>query len=492
MVVRHSTQQQQQQQQRFQGHPAHPNVQQQQPQQTPQAPQSPQQPQNRTLVLNVVPNGQAPQQQRPDQVYPQQHQHHTNKVYVLKRTSDGQDNFEPVPLRVVNLQQQQHQWPQQQPQQQQHVGPVNSPLHRPASTVQSPQFTYQGPASVQPQAAPPPPPPQDIMYNVEHLFEENGKQVKKVPIKLDNGETMWVDSLDSLGKVDENSFSMPLDNNHLPPAASTSAAMMGQGEVNRAPPEVTSAAIERVVTDKVNPAVVAADLNGQHNFSQRVTAADVRAWVKQAGKSLPNRYKVKQQQHQQQQQQQANQPRPQLQGLPPQQQQPHHPIVHKVLNQVHLAGPPEVAGGASASQQQQQQPPLPTEPLPVAVSSPQQQQQQQSQQPQPYVPKYIPGMLALCKNCGCQSSDFNVCESCKKKIPAEAKKIKDPQFKGNSNAGGKTTTIQVSVSSSAGVREQLNQVKAHVLIHEIYIISLFKEKNLFFVNFLKISYNRLT
>jgi len=40
-----------------------------------------------------------------------------------------------------------------------------------------------------------------IVYNVEYLFEEDGKEVRKVPIEM-NGETIWVESVggvESLG-----------------------------------------------------------------------------------------------------------------------------------------------------------------------------------------------------------------------------------------------------------------------------------------------------
>ena len=37
----------------------------------------------------------------------------------------------------------------------------------------------------------------EIQYNVEHVFNENGRQVIKMPIKMDN-ETIWVDCVDQV------------------------------------------------------------------------------------------------------------------------------------------------------------------------------------------------------------------------------------------------------------------------------------------------------
>ena len=46
----------------------------------------------------------------------------------------------------------------------------------------------------------PPPPSQgsEIQYNVEHVFEEDGREVRKMPIKV-NGETLWVDCVPQVG-----------------------------------------------------------------------------------------------------------------------------------------------------------------------------------------------------------------------------------------------------------------------------------------------------
>ena len=44
---------------------------------------------------------------------------------------------------------------------------------------------------VQPQMA------SEIAYNVEHVFNENGREVRKMPIKMGE-ETLWVDCVDQV------------------------------------------------------------------------------------------------------------------------------------------------------------------------------------------------------------------------------------------------------------------------------------------------------
>ena len=36
---------------------------------------------------------------------------------------------------------------------------------------------------------------QQILYNVEYIFDEDGKQVRKVPIEM-NGQTIWVECVE--------------------------------------------------------------------------------------------------------------------------------------------------------------------------------------------------------------------------------------------------------------------------------------------------------
>jgi len=49
---------------------------------------------------------------------------------------------------------------------------------------------------------------QDIAYNVEHVFIENGREVRKMPIKMNN-QTIWVDCVSELMIPDQKKTSIP-------------------------------------------------------------------------------------------------------------------------------------------------------------------------------------------------------------------------------------------------------------------------------------------
>ena len=48
---------------------------------------------------------------------------------------------------------------------------------------------------------------QEIAYEVEHVFNENGKEVRKMPIKMGTS-TYWVDVVDKKPEVPEDGFVM--------------------------------------------------------------------------------------------------------------------------------------------------------------------------------------------------------------------------------------------------------------------------------------------
>merc|ERR1711894_298267 len=63
--------------------------------------------------------------------------------------------------------------------------PTGQPLTRPLQNVQSNQNN-------------------EIAYDVEHVFNENGREVRKMPIKLGN-DTFWVDVCQEENKTEPNS-----------------------------------------------------------------------------------------------------------------------------------------------------------------------------------------------------------------------------------------------------------------------------------------------
>ena len=70
-----------------------------------------------------------------------------------------------------------------------------------------PQQQLQPPPGGPPQAGP------DIQYNVEHVYIENGKTVRKMPVKLGDGQTIWADCVDLNQKDTNNTMVMEFDNN---------------------------------------------------------------------------------------------------------------------------------------------------------------------------------------------------------------------------------------------------------------------------------------
>ncbi len=63
------------------------------------------------------------------------------------------------------------------------------------------------PQQMCPQQASPRPPPQpargeseEILYNVEHIFNENGKVVRKMPIDIE-GKTIWVEAISEVRNI---------------------------------------------------------------------------------------------------------------------------------------------------------------------------------------------------------------------------------------------------------------------------------------------------
>jgi predicted amidophosphoribosyltransferase len=50
---------------------------------------------------------------------------------------------------------------------------------------------------------------------------------------------------------------------------------------------------------------------------------------------------------------------------------------------------------------------------------------------EPHVPKLLPGLLAVCRNCGSTGPDFARCDRCKKPLPSDVKRIADPNYRGH-------------------------------------------------------------
>ena len=80
---------------------------------------------------------------------------------------------------------------------QQHQQPVPQQQQVATGSFQQVQRMRPPQPHLQQPQVPPQPLMNEIQYNVEHVFNENGREVRKMPIKLDN-ETIWVDCVDQV------------------------------------------------------------------------------------------------------------------------------------------------------------------------------------------------------------------------------------------------------------------------------------------------------
>ena len=86
--------------------------------------------------------------------------------------------------------------------------------HQPQTLIRYPILRGQVPYMRLPMPPPPQPEPQqnEIHYNIGHVFEENGKKVRKMPINL-NGQTIWVDCAEQpLGDQNKRKMVVQADN----------------------------------------------------------------------------------------------------------------------------------------------------------------------------------------------------------------------------------------------------------------------------------------
>jgi len=286
----------------------------------------------------------------------------------------------------------------------------------------------------------------EIAYNVEHVFIENGKEVRKMPISHE-GQTIWVEcvgqnaaghGVNTQQGRDGIMLEIPGDCSELEVPGSRPP-----GQVNPKPTgKQTSGAgaydaeqrqeiVREVLVDLIAPS----DLARKY----KISAHSIRDWVKKTGKTLPKQYKKSE----------WGPPRPTektqsphgspkvtantgmgpidvvtsninpMSGQLPQ--LPTAPVppgqLEGVRPQVTTAGPPTPdscqPGEASPSPAS-----TPTSSIPSSTSAAVAVQT-----------KIIPGKLAMCKWCGELSPDFIKCIRCKRKLPEDCKAIDDPQLK---------------------------------------------------------------
>lgn len=271
---------------------------------------------------------------------------------------------------------------------------------------------------------------QQILYNVEYIFEEDGKQVRKVPIEM-NGQTIWVECVDSakqggagiVGGVDslgggvykaQDSIIMELNGESdglEMPSANPALKTSGQPKslASSYSPEQRAEIIREVLEQHISPADVAKKYN--------TSPHSIRDWIKKAGQSLPKTYKKLPDYSRD-----ISKPvvvtgamKPQQQKLDVQQAN----VVYSSMQTPQQQHQPRQMMGVTTGE-----PPTIDSPDHVAIAS-----TSQVMSTTMLAPRRIPGKLALCKFCGTLSDDFNTCSFCRKRLPEDSKIMDDPTCK---------------------------------------------------------------
>ena len=114
----------------------------------------------------------------------------------------------------------------------------------------------------------------NLKFQVEHVFNENGKDVKKMPILL-NGQTVWVDCVDiEQTKQDKNTMMLDLDLNSTPTSTSGANAqdkpMIGANrtnQINKSKSEFTEQERDAIIKECIEDLISPAELSTRYDFT---------------------------------------------------------------------------------------------------------------------------------------------------------------------------------------------------------------------------------
>ncbi len=423
-------------------------------------------------VVHTVPRGVGPDgkpqyvirlnQQQPGQQFirsPQQGGQQPPRILQVQRgVRPGQGQQ----FRMQAVQQRQPHVPQQQhgqrpltlirhPAQQGQVRYMRQPM--PPQQQQQQMHYIQHPGQrppLPPQQQQPPPPPQsepqqaEIQYNIEHVFEENGKKVRKMPINL-NGQTIWVDCAEQPSGDQNNSVMLDLDTGNTVSSTTSnegaSAAASPSPTANLPKPVSTRRSIKDLSEEEKNQIIedCCIRLISPQVLSNKyaLSVQAIRSLVKDSGRALPAKYNSKAEHGPKSRppSQPGMQPKddntitvypaPSEGSLSPPAQLVRHNLV-VTDNNVHAG-----QNGMSSTNQLQ----LPQKPTPPMGSLPKPVPAQAKVPPLPVQPKIIPGKVAVCPNCGGYSVHIDRCTNCKKIIKEGAKIMPDPDYKPPPSSG---------------------------------------------------------
>eukprot|EP00092_Neocalanus_flemingeri_P016495 GFUD01017849.1.p1 GENE.GFUD01017849.1~~GFUD01017849.1.p1 ORF type:complete len:1547 (+),score=557.86 GFUD01017849.1:282-4922(+) len=257
-----------------------------------------------------------------------------------------------------------------------------------------------------------------IAYNVEHVFIENGREVRKMPVEI-NGETIWVECVPGGGQGvpagegrqqqvqqdQEGSIMMDLGDSDSLEISGQGGAKAGKDKPTTISPGVafSSQQKEAIIREVLDEHISPTDLAKKYNVSSNA----IRDWIKKAGHSLPKSYKRNA----------KPPPGPASGGFSRMPDLPTAPL------------PPAQVGVAVGDPPTIDSPPLQEGgSVSTSISSPAGAGAGQYQGGPP-APKRVPGKLAMCKWCGDLSEDLSTCIRCRRKLPDDVKLLDDPAFK---------------------------------------------------------------
>jgi len=280
--------------------------------------------------------------------------------------------------------------------------------------IPGPQRQYGGPQQIN---------NEKIAYDVEHVFIENGREVRKMPVEIE-GKTIWVecvpagaqggpnnDNRQQHGQSEQDGGIMmelgDTDGIEIPgpgvpkPPVKTSTVT----NTKNLTAEQRSQIIHECVEEQISPTDLAK--------KWQCNADTIRTWVRKAGKTLPKQYKKSIYQSDPQTRDRLsasgnNKPVP-------------GPGNYSRLNDLQSGPHPPSQVGVTVGEPPSIDSP-PTQDGINSISSP---ASQYSGTPQ----KRVPGKLAMCKSCGHLSEDLLTCMRCRRKLPDDVKLLDDPAFK---------------------------------------------------------------
>ena len=139
----------------------------------------------------------------------------------------------------------------------------------------------------------------EIRFNIEHEFEENGKKVRKMPINL-NGQTIWVDCAEQPSGDQNNSVMLDLDTgNTVTSTTSDSGAATASPSptANLPKPVSTRRSIKELTEEEKNQIIedCCVRLISPQVLSNKyaLSVQAIRTLVKDSGRALPAKYNSK-------------------------------------------------------------------------------------------------------------------------------------------------------------------------------------------------------